>query len=303
MRPKYMTAIFFACIAATTAGLAWSGGESDPLSAWKDGPAKKAIVDFVSAVTTKGSPDYVAPEDRIATFDNDGTLWCEKPTVEVVFAMKRFEELLPAHPEWREREPFQSILAKGKEAFVHLDVTDLIEFVMASHANVSKDEFDEVATKFLATAKHPKFGVLLKELTYEPMVQLVRHLRANGFQVYICSGGDVDFMRTVSKEIYGIPTENVIGTSQVYEAREKDGRLYLFRTAKLRSFNDKIEKPVNIWMRIGKRPILSAGNVRSGGDIAMLRFCKEGRGRSLQLLVNHDDPVASSPMRRKKENR
>jgi phosphoserine phosphatase len=266
-------------------------GQPDPLAAWKDGPAKKAIREFVAAVTAKGGADYVSPEDRIATFDNDGTLWCEQPTVEVAFSLERFKELLPKHPEWKDRQPFKAILEKDRSHFAHLDVEELLGFYLATHGDVTKDEFQEVSAKFLATAKHPKFGVLYKQLTYQPMVELVRYLQAHGFRVYICSGGDVDFMRTVSQEIYGIPSENVIGTSVVYEAREVDDKLVLYRTAKLRSFNDKLNKPVNIWLRIGKRPILSAGNVRSGGDIAMLRYCQGTKGRTLQLMVNHDDDV------------
>jgi phosphoserine phosphatase len=266
-----------------------ASGQVDPLSGWKDGPNKKAIVEFVAAVTQKDGPDYVPPEDRVATFDNDGTLWCEKPTIEGVFALEQFRAMLPKHPEWKDRQPFKAILEKDKEHFAHADMEEIIAFFLATHSGMAQAEFNESARQFFATAKHPKFGVLYKQMTFQPMVELVKHLQANGFRVYICSGGDVDTMRAVAQEIYGIPVENIIGTSLVYEAREEAGKLTLLRTAKFFSFNDKIDKPKNIWLRLGKRPILAAGNVRSGGDIAMLRLAQGSKYRSLQLMVNHDD--------------
>jgi phosphoserine phosphatase len=265
--------------------------QADPLPTWNDGPNKKAILDFVAAVTAKGGADFVPVADRIATFDNDGTLWCEKPLIQGAFMLERFKLLLPKNPAWKLEEPFKAILAKDREYLANAGEEELVKFYLATQANLSKDDFQANAAKFFATAKHPKFNVVYKELTYPPMVELIHFLQANGFQTFICSGGDVDFMRVVSREIYNIPVENVIGSSLVYDVRDQDGKLTLFRSAKLHFFNDKIDKPKGIWLHIGKRPIFAAGNVRSGGDIAMLRFTQSGKGRSLQLMVNHDDDV------------
>lgn len=294
MRTTYLTLAMSAILApyfepSVEPRVVAATGQPEPLASWKDGPNKKAIVEFVKGVTTKGGAHFVPVEDRVATFDNDGTLWCEKPTIEITFALENFKVMLPKNPAWKDKQPFQAIIEKDKEHLAHADMAELIEFFVATHAGMSQPEFNESARKFFATARHPKFKVLFKELTYQPMVELVKYLQANSFRVYICSGGDMDTMRSVAQEIYGIPPENVIGTSFVYEPREVEGKLTLFRTAKLLSFNDKIDKPKNIWLHIGKRPILAAGNVRSGGDIEMLRFSQGSKYKSLQLMVNHDD--------------
>ncbi|TWU31603.1 HAD family hydrolase [Novipirellula artificiosorum] len=265
---------------------------ADPLGSWNDGPTKSSILQFVQEVTKEGGPKFVPPEQRIATFDNDGTLWCEQPVVQFEFAVYRIKAMAGDHPEWKEQEPYKSVLAGDPQ---HL-VDDLIngghEFLKVmetSHAGMSVEEFDRHVRDFFATAKHPKLNVAYTQLAYTPMVELLAYLRANGFKTYICSGGGIDFMRAISEETYGIVPENVIGTNGRNVFKQVDGKWQLFKTADHLFFNDKATKPTGIDLHIGRKPIFAGGNVRSGGDIGMLTYCHSNTLPSFQLLVNHDD--------------
>jgi hypothetical protein len=261
----------------------------DPLQSWKDGKTKQAILKFVADVTTKAGPKYVPPEERIATFDNDGTLWCEHPLVQLAFVIDRLKEMTDKKPELRDK-PAVAAALKGDVAYFEKEGEHAIaEIVYLTHAGMTLDEFHELAAKFFKTAKHPKYGVLLKDATYQPMRELLAFLRDNGFKTYICSGGGIEFMRAVSQEIYDIPPEQVIGSAGVLEFRVRDGKAVLVKTPKLLTFNDKQGKPAGIALHTGRVPIFAAGNVRTGGDIAMLRYSQTSKHPSLQLLVNHDD--------------
>jgi phosphoglycolate phosphatase-like HAD superfamily hydrolase len=219
---------------------------ADPLPSWKDGPTKKAILDYVARVTDKSHPDYIPPEDRIATFDNDGTLWCEMPLAEVVFTKQRLQALAAKDPAMKNKQPFKAALEDDHEYFRKAGMKALFEIVVATHGNEPQEAFDENARDFLKTAKHPKFGVLYPQLAYQPMVELLRHLRANGFQTWICSGGFMDFMRHFTQETYGIPPQQVIGSSMKKKSIQKDGRRILMLLSEVQSYCDEDDKPVEI---------------------------------------------------------
>lgn len=264
---------------------------ADPLPSWNQGESKSAILKFVSDITSKSGTHFVKPEDRIATFDNDGTLWSEVPTVEVEFTKLRLREVLDKNPRLKKQEPYKTLLARGKEAVPFLTQKQILDIMARTHSGMTETEFREQVKDFFANTTHPKFQVPYTQTTYKPMLELISYLKDNGFQVFICSGGDTSFMRVVATDIYGIPSENVIGSYFVDKTIEQDGKLVIMRTSTLAMVNDGPNKPVGIMRQIGKRPIFSAGNERSGGDIAHLRFSSEGRNESLQLMINHDDPV------------
>ncbi len=275
----------FPCLSSEVA----QATQGDPLPSWKDSPAKKAILDFVNRVTKKDGPDYIPSEDRIATFDNDGTLWCEKPTVEVVFTLARLKSMAARDPTLKEKQPFKAALEGDHEYFHKAGMKAVLELVLATHGDTAHAQFVEEARAFFKTARHPKFGVPFQKLAYRPMVELLKHLRAHGFQTWICSGGWMDFMRIISQEAYGIPPPQVIGSSLKMKFVEQEGKHVLWILRQLWTFCDEDDKPVNIELHIGKRPVFAAGNVRSGGDIAMLTYCQGSKYRTLQLMVNHDD--------------
>jgi len=266
--------------------------QADPLGSWNDGPTKAAILQFVQDVTKEGGPKFVPPEQRIATFDNDGTLWCEQPAVQFEFAIHRIKAMAGDHPEWKELEPYKSVLA-GDSQFLVDDLIngghEFLKVMETSHAGMSVEEFDRHVRDFFATAKHPKLKVAYTQLAYAPMVELLAYLRANDFKTYICSGGGIDFMRVISEETYGIVPENVIGSNGRNVFKQVDGKWQLIKTAEHLNINDKSEKPVGIDLHIGRKPIFAGGNVRSGGDIGMLTYCHSNTLPSFQLLVNHDD--------------
>lgn len=264
-------------------------GASDPLPSWNDSKVKEAIVKFVTDVTTKGNSHYVEPENRIATFDNDGTLWCEVPTVEVEFAKRRLHEVLEHEPTLKNKEPYYSLLTKGKAAIPTLSQKEILEIVAKALAGMSEETFEKEAKDFFATAKHPKMQVPYSQTAYQPMLELLAYLKDSGFKNFISSGGDIAFMRIVTEDMYGIPPERIIGSFFVDKTMDKNGKLEIFRTSTLGLMNDKDNKPVGIVRHIGRRPIFSAGNVRNGGDIAHLRYSSEGSGETLQLMINHDD--------------
>ena len=264
-------------------------GKESSLAAWNDGAAKSQILDFVARVTEQGGPEFVPPAERIATFDNDGTLWCEQPMqVQVFFLIARVKELAEKDATVKERQPFKALLEHDFETLMGLGKQAIFELVFTTHSGMKEEEFDPIACEWLAKSKHPKFGRLFKECTYRPQLELLNFLRQNGFKTYIVSGGGIDFMRACAEEIYGIPREQVIGSSQKLRFEVNEGRGGVLKLAELNSFDDREVKPQNIALHIGRRPILAFGN--SDGDLAMLRYTKTGTGPRLALLLHHDDP-------------
>jgi phosphoglycolate phosphatase-like HAD superfamily hydrolase len=263
---------------------------ADPLPSWNDGPAKKSIIDFVEKVTKEGSADFVPPNERIATFDNDGTLWCEKPLpFQLFFALDRVKALAPQHPEWKTKEPFASLLKGDVKAAMAGGEHSLIEIVMATHAGMTTGEFEKMVKDWIATAKHPTTKRPFTEMVYQPMLELLAYLRANGFKTFIVSGGGIEFMRAWAEKVYGIPPEQIVGSSGKTKFEMRDGQPVLVKLPEINFIDDKEGKPVGINQHIGRKPVLSGGNVFSGGDIAMLRYCQSHPGPTLQLMINHDD--------------
>jgi phosphoglycolate phosphatase-like HAD superfamily hydrolase len=259
----------------------------DNLPSWNDGAAKAAILEFIAQVTRKGG-DFVPPAQRIATFDNDGTLWCEQPIqVQGFFLMDRVKQLAAKDPALKERQPFKALLEHDMKTLHGLGQQAIMQLAFATHAGVSEEEFDRMARTWLGTAMHPKFGRLFKQCTYQPQIELLDLLRKNGFKTYIVSGGGVDFIRAFSEEAYGIPREQVIGSSVKLRFDVQGDRTVIMKLAELNSFDDREVKPANIALHIGRRPLLAFGN--SDGDLAMLRYARAGPGPRLALLVHHDD--------------
>ena len=261
---------------------------ADPLSSWNDGNVKRSILDFVMRVTTEGGAEFVPPEERIAVFDNDGTLWSEQPFyIQLAFALDRVKALVPEHPEWRTTQPFQAVLEDDHQALGAAGMKGLLELVAATHTGMTSDEFDRTAREWFATARHPRFNRPYTDLAYQPMVELLGHLRANGFKTYIVSGGGIEFMRVISERLYGIPPEQVIGSSVKIKYELRNGVPVIVRLPELDFFDDKEGKPVAIQKFIGRRPIAAFGN--SDGDQQMLQWTAAGPGRRLMLLVDHTD--------------
>ena len=275
-------------------GKADSQINSDPLPSWNETKIKTNIIDFVTSVTDENSPLYVKPYDRIATFDNDGTLWCEVPTIQVAYTFERVKELFPSHPEWKDEKIFMAVLNDDKE-YIEEDIATegkgLMQVLAATSTGMTLETFQKEVSDFFKTAEHPKFKVPFTKVYYVPMLELLNYLRANEFEVFICSGGGLDFMRVISNEVYGIPTQNVIGSFGKSKFDVTDGSDEIMKLPDLILINDKAGKPVGIDYFIGRKPIFSAGNVRSGGDIEMNEYCQSNSLPSIQLIVNHDDPV------------
>jgi hypothetical protein len=263
---------------------------ADPLPSWNDGAAKTAIETFVAKVTTPGSPDFVPVPERIATFDNDGTLWCEKPLpVQLYFALDRVKTLAPSHPEWKTNEPFASILKGDLKGAMDGGDHALLELLMATHAGMTTEEFEKIVKDWIATAKHPKYKQPFTACIYEPMLELVTYLRANGFKTFIVSGGGIEFMRAWTEPVYGIPPEQVVGSSIKTQFEMRDGVPVLVRLPEVNFIDDKAGKPVGILQHIGRRPICAFGN--SDGDLEMLQYTGAGSGARFCLYVHHDDAV------------
>ena len=263
-------------------------GKPSSLATWNDGAVKSRILDFVTRVADEGGPDFVPPGERIATFDNDGTLWCEQPLqTQVFFLIDRTKDLAGKDPTLKDRQPFKALLELDLKTLMGLGKQAIFELVFATHSGMRKEEFDPIARDWLAKARHPKFGRLFKECTYRPQLELLNLLRQNGFKTYIVTGGGIDFVRAFSGEVYDIPPEQVVGSSQKLRFEVNEGRGEVMKLAELNSFNDRESKPQNIALHIGRRPILAFGN--SDGDLAMLRYTKTGKGRRLALLLHHDD--------------
>jgi len=262
------------------------------LSLWNNGPARRAILDYVSVVTSPDSPDFVPPADRIATFDNDGTLWCEKPAyTQLFFAIQRLKELAAADPNLLEQAGYKAAANGDLAYFASLypgNLTELRQLLFDTHAGMDQTEFVAQAAAFLSKVMHPRYGVPFKQLTYQPMVQLIRYLEAHDFKVFIVTAGGMSFVRPVSEEIYGISRERVIGSNTTFETRMTDQGPVLYRRPGLIDpIGEGLGKPVNIELHIGRKPILAAGN--ADGDIHMLWYSETNAYKSLQLLVHHDD--------------
>ena len=261
---------------------------ADPLPSWNDGPAKQSIFSFVEKVTREGSPSFVPVAERIATFDNDGTLWCEQPApVQAYFALDRVKALASQHPEWKTQEPFASLLKGDLRATLAGGDQALLEIVMATHAGMTAAEFARIVEEWIATAKHPQTGRLFTEMTYQPMLELLAYLRANGFKNFIVSGGGIEFLRQWGERVYGVPPEQVIGSSIQTRFEMRDGKPVLMRLPQLNFNNDKAGKPVAIHQHIGRWPLAAFGN--SVGDQQMLECTHGGIGERFGLLVLHDD--------------
>jgi phosphoglycolate phosphatase-like HAD superfamily hydrolase len=278
----------FALLAVVLAGHTTTQAQ-DPLPSWNDGKAKQSIVEFVAKVTKEGSPGFVPPNERIATFDNDGTLWAEQPMYfQLLFALDRAKALAPQHPEWKTKEPFASLLKGDPKGVLAGGEKAIFQLIVATHTGMSTEEFEQIVTDWIATAKHPKTGRLLTEMIYQPMVELLAYLRANGFKTFIVSGGGIEFMRPWTEKIYGVPPEQVVGSSvkTQYEMREKN-KPVLMRLPEMNFIDDKTGKPVGINEHIGRRPIAAFGN--SDGDQQMLEWTTAGNGARFALIVHHDD--------------
>jgi phosphoserine phosphatase len=260
------------------------------LPSWNEGPSRDAIVEFVRRVTTQGDRDFVPVSGRIAVFDNDGTLWSEKPVpFQVLFVFDRVKALAPLHPEWQTTEPFASVLKGDLAGVASSGEKGVLALVAATHAGMTTDEFSKAVSEWITTAKHPKTGVRFTDMVYQPMLELLDYLRANGFKTFIVSGGGVEFMRPWAERVYGIPPEQVIGSSGKLKLETRNGQPVLVKLAELDLMDDKEGKPAGIQSRIGRRPIAAFGN--SDGDLQMLQWTMSGPGRRFALFVHHDDTV------------
>jgi phosphoglycolate phosphatase-like HAD superfamily hydrolase len=261
---------------------------ADPLPSWNDGPAKKAVIDFVARSTKEGGKDFVPPAQRIATFDQDGTLWVEQPLYsQVMFALDRAKALAPKHPEWKEKEPFKAILAGDREAMAKFTIQELEVIIAETHTGMTVDEFNTIVKDWLATAKHPKFKRPYTECIYQPMLEVMKHFRANGFKTYIVSGGGQEFIRVYAEAVYGVPPEQVIGSAGQTKFEIRDGKSVLVKLPKLLLLDDHGGKPEGINLVIGRRPVAAFGN--SDGDREMLEYTEGGGNGRLMMLVHHDD--------------
>jgi phosphoglycolate phosphatase-like HAD superfamily hydrolase len=277
----------FALLAIALAGLTTLQAQN-PLPSWNDTAPKKAIVTFVEKVTREGSSDFVPPNERIATFDNDGTLWCEQPMYfQFLFALDRVKVLAPQHPEWKTKEPFASLLKGDVKGALGGGEKAILEIMAATHTGMTVEEFEKIVTDWIATAKHPKTGRLLTEMVYQPMLELLAYLRANGFKTFIVSGGGIEFMRPWVDRIYGIPPEQVVGSSGKTKFEMSDGKPVLRKLPAINFIDDNVGKPVGINEHIGRRPIAAFGN--SDGDLQMLQWTAAGSGPRFCLYVHHTD--------------
>jgi len=261
---------------------------ADPLPSWNAGKTKQAIIRFVEEVTQQGGPHYVPPGARIATFDNDGTLWSEQPMYfQLFFALDRVKALAPQHPEWKNQEPFASLLQGNVKQALAGGEKAILEIVMATHAGMTTEKFEQIVRDWIATAKHPKTGKLYSEMVYQPMLELLKYLRSNEFKTFIVSGGGIEFMRPWTEAVYGIPPEQVVGSSIKTKFEMRDGGPVLVRLPEINFIDDKEAKPVGINSHIGRRPVAAFGN--SDGDLQMLQWTTAGAGVRFGLIVHHTD--------------
>ena len=282
-RTNLITLVALAGVAVALAARA-----ADPLPSWNDGPAKNSILQFVAKVTLAGSPNFVPLAERIAVFDNDGTLWAEQPMYfQAFFVFERVKALAPRHSEWKTQEPFASLLKGDMKAVLAGGEHALGQMLMATHAGMTSEEFEQSVRDWVATAKHPKTGRLMTEMVYQPMLELLQYLRANGFKTFIVTGGGIEFVRPWSERVYGIPPEQVIGSSIKTKFELRDGKPVLVRVPEMNFLDDGPGKPVGIQMHIGRRPLAAFGN--SDGDLQMLQWTAAGAGPRFCLYVHHTD--------------
>ncbi|HTU94058.1 MAG TPA: HAD family hydrolase [Gemmataceae bacterium] len=261
---------------------------ADPLPSWNDGPSKKAIIEFVTKVTKESSTVFVPREERIATFDNDGTLWVEQPMYnQLAFALDRVKVLAPQHPEWKEKQPFKAVFDGDLKGMVAAGQKGLVELVKATHAGITTEEFESIVKRWLAKARHPRFQRPYTECVYQPMLELLMYLRAKGFKTYIVSGGGVEFMRPWTQKVYGVPPEQVIGSSIKVKYELRDDKPVLARLPEVDFIDDNAGKPVGINKFVGRRPVMAFGN--SDGDFEMLQWTTTGKGPRFGLIVHHTD--------------
>ena len=276
------------CIGATVLSLSWVETRAEPLASWKDGATRTAVMDFVEAVSDPESADFVPRAERIAVFDNDGTLWSEKPAYfQLFFALDRIRALAPLHPEWKETQPFKAALEGDTKTLAKGGHRAIAELIMASHAGNTTEEFAEIVEDWLETARHPRLDRPYTDLVFQPMLELLDYLRANGFSTWIVSGGGIEFMRPWAEEVYGIPPEQIVGSSIKTQFEIRDGEPVLVRLPEINFIDDKAGKPVGINQHIGRRPIAAFGN--SDGDLQMLQWTTAGAGRRLGVIIHHTD--------------
>lgn len=292
MKPVLSRRIFVTATAAVLANFTLGCvaiAQTDPLPSWNESAPKRAILEFVARVTTQGGPDFVPVEQRIATFDNDGTLWCEQPFYfQMAFAFDRVRAMAPQHPEWKTKQPFKALLQGDVKTAATAGEKGLLAIIAATHAGMPTTEFAQTVAEWIKTARHPRFNRPYTELVYQPMLELMAYLRANGFKTFIVSGGGIDFMRPWTEGVYGIPPEQVVGSSGVTKFElGKDGKPVLMKMPKVEFIDDGPGKPVGINRFIGRQPIFAFGN--SDGDLQMLQYVAAGSGARLALYVHHDD--------------
>jgi haloacid dehalogenase-like hydrolase len=277
-----------AALAAVLASMQLPAAAQDALPSWNDGPSKQAIVKFVGETTRQGSPRFIAPIDRIAVFDNDGTLWSEQPVYfQLAFALERVKSLAPYHPEWKTKQPFQGVIEGDMKAVIASGDKGLVELLAVSHAGLTTDEFSKSVVDWTANSRHPRFKRPYTELVFQPMLEVLAYLRANGFRTYIVSGGGVEFMRAWAGKVYGIPPEQVIGSTGKVKYELRDGKPVLVKLAEIEFVDDKQGKPVAINKFIGRPPVFAFGN--SDGDLQMLQWTAAGGGPRFMGIVHHTD--------------
>jgi phosphoglycolate phosphatase-like HAD superfamily hydrolase len=282
---RYLVSILLLLGAAASA----TAQGADQLPSWNDVQSKQAIVAFVERVTAEGAADFVPEAERVAVFDNDGALWAEQPMYfQFLFALDRVKAMAPQHPEWKDKEPFASLLKGDLKTALAGGEPAIMDIVMTTHSGMTSEEFDQIVRDWVATAKHPKTGKLYTEMVYQPMLELLTYLRANGFKTFIVSGGGIDFMRPWTEKVYGIPPEQVVGSSGKTKFEMRDGTPVLMRLPEINFIDDKAGKPVGIHQHIGRRPIAAFGN--SDGDLQMLQWTCSGPGPHFCLYVHHTDP-------------
>jgi phosphoserine phosphatase len=285
---RHITVRLTAAVCALAAAACTPAAESDPLPSWNEGTAKTNIVAFVRSTTDSTAAAFVPPAERIAVFDNDGTLWAEQPMYfQLAFAIDRVRELAPDHPEWSTQMPFAAIVSGDTEALGRLTEHDIVEIVTATHSGMTVDAFQAAVADWLATVRHPRFDQPYTALAYQPMLELLEYLRANGFKTFIVSGGGIDFMRVFAEDVYGIPPEQTIGSMGAIVFEMRDDGPVLVKQPGVDFIDDKEGKPIGIARIIGRRPIAAFGN--SDGDLAMLQYTAAGQGAPLMVYIHHDD--------------
>ena len=293
MKPEFSKWIFFVTLSFICSVPAVQAAGTDPLPSWNNDTSKKAIIKFVKTITEHNSPDFVPVAQRIATFDNDGTLWSEQPLYfQGIYALDRIKAMAKDHPEWKTTEPFKSALAGDMKGVMATGKEGVLTLLLTAHAGTTAEEFKQSVRDWISTAKHPETGLLYSQMVFQPMLELLNYLRANDFKVYLVSGGGVDFMRVFAEEVYGVPPEQVIGTTIDATFEMRNGIPTIIKTGKLVLLDDKEGKPVGIYRNIGRRPILAAGN--SDGDLQMLQYTTIARDKKdstprLGLIIHHTD--------------